>query len=419
MSATQAHDPRREVEKIREHLGSHEGRLAFLIGAGTSAAILDSDEEPLVPTVTELSKTCREAVAALGDKHAAAYDSIRAECEAVLKEAAKTAKPPTIARPVNVEDILSAVRTKLSAIGDGDVIAGLDRKKLVAVEEKIRATIAKAALPAENRIPERLPHHQFSRWISRLGRATAIELFTTNYDTLFERALEDEHLSVFDGFVGARRPFFSAASLARSSSMPGPTWTRLWKLHGSINWSMQSFADRSDRIVRGAESGGGELIFPSLHKYDESRKQPYASILDHLGHLLDDPGGALLVVLGYSFGDQHINEIVFDALDSRDRAHVFAIQFEELADSHPLITRATALPNLLVYGPETAVVGGVRAPWRLNEAVTDSTAALLDIAFDSNAAPEPEQAATLGRFRLGNFIYFADFLSSLVGERNE
>jgi hypothetical protein len=414
-----SHDPRPEVEKIREHLGSHEGRLAFLIGAGTSAAVLDPEKKPLIPTVTALTKTCREVVAALGEEHAAAYDSICDQCQAKLKAAAEAAEPPTLVRPVNVEDILSATRTKLSAIGDGDKIAGLNGSKLLAVEKAIRTTIAKAAFPAKDRIPERLPHHQFARWISRLGRTTAIELFTTNYDTLFECALEDERLSVFDGFVGARRPFFSAASLARSSSMPGPSWTRLWKLHGSINWSMQPFADRSERIVRSVESDSGELIFPSLHKYDESRKQPYASILDHLGHLLDDPGGALLVVLGYSFGDQHINEIVFDALDARDRAHVLAIQFEELEDNHPLIARATSLPNLLVYGPKTAVIGGVRAPWRLTEEVTDRTAALLDIAFDSDAAPEPEQIATSGHFRLGDFNHFALFLASLVGKQNE
>lgn len=419
MSTTASHDPRPEVEKIREHLGSHEGRLAFLIGAGTSAAVLDPEKKPLIPTVTALTETCREAVATLGKEHAAAYDSICDECEAKLKEAAETAQPATLVRSVNVEDVLSATRTKLSAIGNNDKIAGLNRSKLLAVEEKIRTTIAKAAFPLEDRIPERLPHRHFARWISRLGRSTAIELFTTNYDTLFESALEDEHLSVFDGFVGVRRPFFSAASLARSNSMPGPSWTRLWKLHGSINWSMQSFADRSERIVRGAESDSGEMIFPSLHKYDESRKQPYASILDHLGRLLDDPGGALLVVLGYSFGDQHINEIVFDALDARDRAHVLALQFEELPDNHPLIARATTLPNLLVYGPETAVIGGVRAPWRLTEEVTDSTAALIDIAFDSHAVPEPEQIATLGRFRLGDFNHFANFLASLVGKHSE
>lgn len=111
MSTTAFHDPRREVEKVREHLGSNEGRLAFLIGAGTSAAVLDSDRNPLIPTVTALSETCRVAVAALGEDHSAAYESIRAECEAELKTDAEEADPPVLARPVNVGDILSAVRT--------------------------------------------------------------------------------------------------------------------------------------------------------------------------------------------------------------------------------------------------------------------------------------------------------------------
>ena len=42
--------------------------------------------------------------------------------------------------------------------------------------------------------------------------------------------------AAFDGFVGCNQPFFSHESLTRSESAPGPTWTRLWKIHGSINW---------------------------------------------------------------------------------------------------------------------------------------------------------------------------------------
>lgn len=413
---TDFHDPRREVEKLREHLGSNEGRLAFLVGAGASAAVTGSDKKPLIPTVAALGDSCRQSVASLGEEYGKAFDSIKAECESTLKAEADTLRPPVAPRPVNVEDILSAVRMKLAAIGDGDSIAGLDREGLAEVEETIRMTIAKAAFPVDDRFPDRLPHHDFAAWIGRLGRAKAIEIFTTNYDTLFEHALEDERLLVFDGFVGARSPFFSAASVGRPASMPGAAWSRLWKIHGSINWSLRSFADRSERIVRGPETDSGELIFPSLHKYDESRKQPYAAILDHLGRLLDDPTGSLLVVLGYSFGDQHINEIVFDALDVRDRTHVFALQFEELDDQHPLIVRARALPNLLVFGPETAVIGGERCSWRLNEPVTDQTAALIDIAFDSDAAPNPEEVATGGRFSLGDFNRFSAFLASLVGD---
>lgn len=416
MSRPATHDPRREVEKIRDHLGSHEGLLAFLVGAGSSAAVKDIEGKPLIPTVGALSEHSRQAVADLDNDdatpHVEAYDTIVSECEMALADAAE---PETLIRGVNVEDVLSSVRTKLSAIGPADRISGLDRPGLEAIEERIRTTIASAAFPSDGQIPTELPHHHFARWIRRLGRTSAVEIFTTNYDTLFERALEDERVPVFDGFVGARRPFFSAASLVRPPAMPGSAWTRLWKLHGSINWHMADFAEDKNRIIRGAESAQGEMIFPSLHKYDESRKQPYASMLDHLGHLLDHPTGALLVTIGYSFGDQHINEIVFDALDNRDGAHVFAFQFEELPENHPLIARAKTLPNLLVFGPDTAVLGGVRRPWQLNEAVEDRTAELLDIPFDSKAAPEPEQIASEGRFRLGDFNYFAKFLAALAG----
>jgi hypothetical protein len=413
LTTSTTHDPRREIEKLRDHLGSHDGRLAFLIGAGTSAAVRGAKQEALIPTVVELGEKSRDSVAALGDEHAGAYDSIVAECANALARIA--AAEETLAREVNVEDVLSSVRTKLTAIGDGDRIAGLDRVQLEQVEGQIRTTIAKAAHPAESRIPKKLPHHDLARWISRLGRSNAVEIFTTNYDTLLERALEDERLPVFDGFVGARQPFFSAVSLARKTSMPGAAWTRLWKLHGSINWHSADFADGSNRIIRGPESDEGELIFPSLHKYDESRKQPYASMLDHLGRLLDHPDGTVLVVLGYSFGDQHINEIVFDALDGRDRAHVFALQFDELPARHQLISRAQARSNLLVYGPETAVVGGVHGPWQLNEQVDERTADLLDVPFDSDAVVDLDAVANTGKFRLGDFNHFAHFLAALTG----
>jgi SIR2-like domain len=411
------HDPRREIEKIRDHLGANDGRLAFLIGAGASAAVKRKDREPLIPTVEALGENVRVAVAALDKPDetqlADSYAAIEAECQEALE---KRAEPGTRARAANVEDVLSSVRTKLSAIGPTDRIADLDRVQLGSVEKTIRKTIAQAAVPDDEDVPSALPHAQFARWVKRLGRADPIEIFTTNYDTLLERSLEDQRVPVFDGFIGARTPFFYAASLERRAAMPGAAWTRLWKIHGSVNWSMAKFSDGRKRISRGVESEDGELIFPSLQKYDESRKQPYVAILDHLGRTLTSPGGTLLVVLGYSFGDQHINEIIFDALEDRDGAHVFAFQYTELGDQHPLIARARDLPNLLVYGPETAVLGGIRRPWRLTEPVEDHTARLLDIPFDSKASPESEQGEFEGLFQLGDFSSFAEFLGALAGD---
>ncbi len=399
------HDPRREVEKLREHLGVRDGNLIFLMGAGVSCAAQGTDGCSLVPAVAEMGRLCERSVAELGSEEFDAYTVITDECEKKLKRAA------------NVEDVLSRVRTKLAAMAEDDELAGASYRQLSKIEEAIRTTIALAAMSDEGRIPNELPHHALARWVSRLERACPVEFFTTNYDTLLERALEDERVAVFDGFAGSRRPYFSAASMTRPSSMPGTGWARLWKVHGSVNWSWGLFSGgTTSRIIRGAERPDGELIFPSLYKYDESRKQPYISMLDHLGRALERPEGTVLVVLGYSFGDEHINEIIFDTLDTHDRTHAIALQYEELGDDHELITRAARRRNLLVYGPDTAIVAGERKPWLLTDPVDSRTSELLDIPFDSYANPNPDELATGGQFRLGDFNYFARFLDSLAGE---
>jgi hypothetical protein len=401
-----SHDPRREVEKLREHLGARDGTLTFLVGAGASCAAKDTKGDRLIPAIAEMSKRCEQAVGELGSKEAATYAAIQKECEQSLTRAA------------NVEDVLSRVRTKLMAMVVGDTLAGATRAQLEKIEEAIRTTIAVAARPTEERIPSELPHHGLARWIRRLDRPTPIELFTTNYDTLLERALEDEWVAVFDGFVGSRRPHFSPVSITNPPSMPGVAWTRLWKLHGSVNWSWKNLpGDASRRIVRD-ERDDGELIFPSLHKYDESRKQPYLSMLDHFGATLRRQGGTVLVVVGYSFGDEHINALIFDALDARDRTHVIALQYEELDTCHELVRRAMRRRNLLVYGPGSAAVAGELRPWALADPVDTRTAKLLDIPFDSDAIPDTDATATTGRFRLGDFNYLTRFLDNIAGNND-
>ncbi len=279
----------------------------------------------------------------------------------------------------------------------------------------MRKTIATAANPEEARFPEELPHRAFGRWLTRIERKVAVEVFTTNYDTLLERGFEEERAPVFDGFVGSRRPFFSTASLLHPEAAPARHWTRLWKIHGSVNWHWEEEGDDGKRIVRGAEGTEGELIFPSVHKYDESRKQPYVAILEHLRHVLDRDTETLLVTAGYSFGDEHINEVIFDALEARDRTHLVALQFKELGDEHDLIKAAKRRHNVIVYGPETAVVRGRRARWRLNEEVSDRTKHLLDIPFDSDAEPDKDKVSLTGHMRLGDFVVLAQFLDSIAG----
>jgi hypothetical protein len=393
------HDPRKEIEKLRESLGSHDKPLAFLIGAGASCAAKGSDNAPLIPALEELARRCKEAVAALGDEQGTAYELIGDELKA------KNGCEAT------VEDVLSSVREKIAAMTEADKLSGVSRAQLVAMEMELRETIAIAANPKEARFPDELPHRAFGRWLTRIERKVAVEVFTTNYDTLLERGFEEERASVFDGFVGSRRPFFSAASLLHPEAAPARNWTRLWKIHGSVNWHWEKDGDDGKRIVRGAEGTKGELIFPSVHKYDESRKQPYIAILEHLRHVLDRDAETLLITAGYSFGDEHINEVIFDTLEARDRTHLVALQFEEMEDEHDLIRTAKRRHNVIVYGPETAVIRGRRADWRLVEAVDERTSDLLAVPF----TPGPDPDSLSGEFHLGDFVQFARFLDQIGG----
>ncbi len=127
-----------------------------------------------------------------------------------------------------------------------------------------------------------------------------------------------------------------------------------------------------------------------------------------------DQDDSLLVTSGYSFGDQHINEILFDSLANRARSHVLALQYLDPEPGSDLVAAAERRSNLMVVGPTSGWIGGRRAPWRLLEPVDDSTARFMDLAFDSDAEPDPEKVSLTGRFKLGDFNWLSRFLLTLT-----
>lgn len=412
------HDPRRVLETLRNHLTQPEANVAFLLGAGTSCAVRVpvapenesgtdgskvGDEVPmrsLIPNVAELTAICVKEIRKLDPeaepkRFGSAYDTIELDI-----------RPKD--RPTNIEDILSCVRTKLQAIGKADTLAGLSVGDLAQLEKAIRTTIAAQVNPDPSSFPERLPHEDFVRWIARMPRAHPVEIFTTNYDVLLETALEAERVPAFDGFVGCNRPFFSHDSLTRPENAPGTAWTRLWKIHGSINWRLATVRGRQ-RVIRTEPHGEGEMIMPSNHKYDESRKLPYSALLDRLTKVLERDD-TILVVCGYSFSDDHINALIFDALEAKRRPHVIALQYQDPDPESMLATRAARYLNLMVLGPRIGHIGGRRAPWRLEEA---RGAAQIEQAFALDKPPEGDTG--FGTMLLGDFARFSQFLGALTG----
>jgi hypothetical protein len=393
------HDPRRLVEGLRDHLARHDQKVILLFGAGTSSAVQVDDDQgsrPLIPNLRDMTQACADRVTALGNVFSDAWDAVGDECEANGDDRL-------------VESILTRVRLKLAAIGGDDRLVGLDATQLSTLEETIRTTIAELVQPAEDVIPIDLPHSRFARWIAKTDRQHGVEVFTTNYDVLLERSFEDQWLLTFDGFVGGYKPFFAAETLVRDV-IPSSPWTRLWKMHGSVTWQLEE-----GRIVRGSPSLSGELILPSSYKYEESRKQPYLAMLDRLARILR-AGNVVMITCGYSFSDEHINALIFDAIREQPRTHVFALQHTDPPDEGDLMEAALRLPNLVVVGRKRGCIRGETGDWKLEVPIDSSVAPLLEHAFDSDAAPEESSGALTGQLRLGDFIRFARFLDSMVDD---
>lgn len=176
----------------------------------------------------------------------------------------------------------------------------------------------------------------------------------------------------FDGFVGSYEPFFLQESIERFVEKSDLTqnWIRLWKIHGSLNWFWKDNTNSSHSIVRGSkitdiENISNELvIYPSKEKYDSSKKQPFVAYFDRLKNTLQN-GELLFIFSGYSFSDQHINEIIFNSLRQNNRLSIVVFFFND-KEVEDLYSESSSYLNLTAFGPTKAIINGTLADWEYN-----------------------------------------------------
>ena len=213
-----SHCPYRQSTLLQQVLTPDKMRIAFLLGAGCPVSIQVPKGEgsgPLIPDIAGLTKQVSEAMAANAD-FSTHYGSLLGR----FGDGKAT-----------MEDILSEIRLLQGVVRSG-TINGLDANTLAALDAEIcRITTGVVRVP----LPETTtPYHQLAMWTGGIRRTHAVEIFTPNYDTLIEQALESHQIPYFDGFVGSSQAFFDLTSM-ENGSLP-PRWSRLWKVHGSINW---------------------------------------------------------------------------------------------------------------------------------------------------------------------------------------
>ena len=156
--------------------------------------------------------------------------------------------------------------------------------------------------------------HRPMRGDLRSGRER-VDYLILNYDTAIEDALGLEEIPYADGIDGGATGPWNPETFDREGLA-----ARVFKLHGSIDWSSIEGRELPFRVSPKVHVASPEdrnvLIWPASTKYKEAQLDPYAQLIDRAREVLRPMSDrqTVLVVCGYSFGDQHINEEIDTAL---------------------------------------------------------------------------------------------------------
>lgn len=382
------HDAIRQLGYVQQALSQNKRPVGFFIGAGCPLSIRLADSSPLIPDVAGLTKVISDAFAT--GEHKEPWEKL---LKAIDEDGG--AKD-------NIEYILSYIR-QLAAVAGTKTVRELDRATLAGLDTAICGVIS---VQVDKSLPDRSSaYHNVAIWARAIRRAKPVHIFTTNYDLLIEQALEESATPYFDGFVGTRQAFFDLGAVEDENLLPS-RWARLWKIHGSLNWRL---TPDGKRVVRSddRDKSTSYLIYPSHLKYDQSRKMPYLAMLDRLKAYLLQPN-AILFMSGYSFSDEHINDMICRSLEANPTAQVFALIFGDIADDRYKKARECAcqMPNLSLMGDLSAIIGRIEGPWK---ALDDLPASVPPGAIYKAA----DDQTVVG---LGNFATFGNLIRYLTGE---
>jgi hypothetical protein len=391
-------NPYEYLSGILEILSSDKKRIGFLFGAGTSCSG-KSIPAPFVPSTKELTDIIVDSIKKNKPEFSQPLASVMLE----------------MTNP-NIENILDLIEKKIEAVGPG-TLNGLSSDKLTILKDVIQANIFDEVSVIDTDTKEeelkRLPHYEFAKWVGQADRKFPIEIFTTNYDYLFEASLEANDIPYYDGFSGSLSPFFNSIAVEDLSFLQSET--KLWKIHGSLGWKQNG-----NKVIRckscQKESNKELLIYPSFLKYTNSKKMPFVSLLDRLCNFVVSED-SVLIVLGYSFNDEHINERLITSLKRAKNSHVFAFiydkkstekgDFYELLVDPKFVNLSNQTSRISFIGMNSAIIGGKKYKWTFDPTSQQSH-------HDFARFVVFNEDKTLKEITLPDFAMFVEFLSSLV-----
>ena len=178
------------------------------------------------------------------------------------------------------------------------------------------------------------PHKTFlDKITARKASEPRVQLFTTNYDTLFEQAAQEGGYAVIDGFhslfLGLSLDAIfdydivqrERTRLKNEESFVSKVF-HLYKMHGSLTWEKTG-----QGIVQQVNSTESPLIvYPASDKYESSYEQPYFEMMSRFQQALRREN-TLLIVVGFGFRDKHIQNVILEAVNQNPSFQLVIVNY--------------------------------------------------------------------------------------------
>jgi hypothetical protein len=311
--------------------------LSFLLGSGCSSFYQD-DVEVGIPTMSALAKEFYDDTKG--------NDSLTKEEKSFLKQRLHIdVDAESLSRNLErfLETILSLnlfccrveLPDEIDPANEIDSFLNDIRTQIPKIVKKTRLFILKRCLNEDSTLYVDEPlislYERFYRTLLyRNPNLPKPNIFTTNYDLYNEKALDNLGILYANGFSGGISKFFNPTifnyAYAEQLELSQNKWNiidnfiYLYKIHGSVNWveddsnSNKLFKIKEIQTPTFTSLKDQEtiMIFPTPTKQNASLGSPYSDLFREFQKKLMQNNN-VLVTIGYSFGDEHINNLIYQA----------------------------------------------------------------------------------------------------------
>lgn len=184
-------------------------------------------------------------------------------------------------------------------------------------------------------LPESFPHEIFLNKLLKARKKTSprLKIFTLNYDTCFEKAGDKIGAVIIDGFSFTQGRKFRSTDFDLDIVQREQTRIHkeenfynkvlhLYKIHGSVNWEKPKRAN--EEISKKENPNEALLIYPNSSKFENSYQMPFFEMISRF-QIAIRAQNTTLIIVGYGFGDDHINRIIEEALRTNYNLYVIIV----------------------------------------------------------------------------------------------